>query len=264
MFENEIENEILGFSFDGTGYGKDGTIWGGEAIISSYTDFKRVATIFPFYLIGGDKAIKEPWKILFSILFEIYKEDLDKILFILKKVNPSFFDKKKVEIFYFALKKKINAIRTTSMGRLFDGVSVLFTQKLFSSFEGELPIALENLAWKISNIKINLYPTLIKENDLLVWDWRKDIKLLIENYFLKEKYLEGAYLFHNFVKNFIMSVTSFLKEKHISLGGGVFQNNLLLKLLFESFKGKIYISQKYPLNDAGISVGQLVYLNEIL
>ncbi len=264
MFENEIENEILGFSFDGTGYGKDGTIWGGEAIICSYKDFERVATIFPFYLVGGDRAIKEPWKILFSMLYDIYEQDLDKIFFILKKVNSSYFDKKKVEIFYFALKKKINTIKTTSIGRLFDGISVLFTQKLFSSFEGELPIALENLAWKVSNINSNLYPTLIKKNNLFIWDWRKDIKLLIENYFLREKYLEGAYLFHDLIKNFITSITSFLKEKHISLGGGVFQNNLLLKLLFENFKGKIYISQKYPLNDAGISVGQLVYLNKIL
>ena len=264
MFENEIEKEVLGFSFDGTGYGKDGTIWGGEALISSYTSFKRVATIHPFLLIGGDKAIKEPWKILFSLLYEIYEKDLEKIYFILKKINPNFFDKEKSKIFYFGLKKKINAIKTTSMGRLFDAVSVLFTKKLFASFEGELPIALENLAWKVSSIKKDLFPTLIKEKDLFIWDWRKDVKFLIENYFLKGNYEEGAYIFHSFVKNFIISVSSLLKEKHICLGGGVFQNNLLLKLLFESFKGKIYISQKYPLNDGGISVGQLVYLNKIL
>ncbi len=263
MFENEIESEILGYAFDGTGFGKDNTIWGGEILYSSYKDFKRFGSIYPFYLIGGDKAIKEPWKILFSILFEIYK-DFDKISYILKKINPQFFDEKKLKIFYFGLLKKVNAIKTTSMGRLFDGVSVLFTKKLFSSFEGELPIALENLALKINFLDDKYKITLKKENNFLIWDWRKDIKHLIENYFLKEKIGEGAFLFHNFVKDFIIYSAQTLKEQSIALGGGVFQNSLLLKLLFEEFKGKIYLSQKYPLNDGGISIGQLVYLNKVL
>ncbi len=256
MIENDMpeDAEVTGFAFDGTGYGIDKTIWGGEVLTASYRSFKRVLHLHPFRLPGGDKAVKEPCRAALSLLYETLGE----------KVMDSGFlriPKEERQFFIDMIKKNVNSPVTTSMGRLFDGVSSIIGLKHKVSYHAQAAIALEQLALK-SN-ETDSYPFVIES---AIIDQRPMIENIVKD--LKSGITEEAIArkFHNTIVDIITSVSETLQEEkgisNVVLSGGVFQNTILLEKAFSRLKERGFtplIHQLVPPNDGGISLGQAVH-----
>ena len=227
----------IGFSFDGTGYGTDGTIWGGEVLVYDQTDFERAYHLRPFALPGGDLAVKDPQRVADALLYQISGT---------KREALSTFK---------LLESGINCPMTSSMGRLFDAVSGLLGVCEKPSFDGEAAMRLEavsdelecgDLAFEIKNGQI---------------DWRPMILDLMEELEQGISVPVLAARFHNTLAEIIYCCGRKLADKHGDLpwvfSGGVFQNRLLVerikKVVGDEFK---IIVSTYP-NDSGISIGQI-------
>ncbi|MCK5503604.1 MAG: carbamoyltransferase HypF, partial [Thermodesulfovibrionia bacterium] len=256
MIENYVpeDEKVIGFAFDGTGYGSDGTIWGGEVLLASYADFKRAFHLHPFKLPGGDRAVKEPWRTALSLLYEAFGDRADEIDFItLTGEEKSFL--------LNMLQKDINSPATTSMGRLFDGVASIISLQHKVSYHAQAAIALEQLALKSE--ETDSYPFSIEKE---IIDHRPVIKMIIND--LKSEVPKEAIAkkFHNTVVKIIVSAAELLKKEtgisYVALSGGVFQNSIILEDTFSRLQERDFIPlihQLVPPNDGGIALGQAVY-----
>jgi hydrogenase maturation protein HypF len=249
MAENGLEDEVLGFAFDGTGYGDDGNIWGGEVFIASRKDYKRINHIKYFRLIGGEMAIKEPKRVALSLLFDIFT--LDEVL-ALDSFVVKAFSKEEIKTLYTMWQKGLNAPFCSSIGRLFDAISsfanILHTQ----TFEGETGLLIEENY--DNSIKDNYEYKIVDENI----DITPMIKQIIED---KDKKVISS-KFINTLVNIIIEISNKHKNLPVVFSGGVFQNKTLLELLIKKFKeqGRVfYFNIDVPTNDEGISIGQLYY-----
>ena len=140
MTENDCQEPVIGVAFDGTGYGTDSTIWGGEILLADYEDFTRFGSITPFLQIGGDTSAKEGWRIAVSMIYG-YMKDREQAREIIEKLGLCSEQECKVQ--FTMADRKINAVISTSVGRLFDAVSAILGIRRQSSFEGEASMALE-------------------------------------------------------------------------------------------------------------------------
>lgn len=249
MAENGLEDEVLGFAFDGTGYGDDGNIWGGEVFIASRKEYKRINHIKYFRLLGGEMAIKEPKRVALSLLFDIFT--LDEIL-ALDSFVVKAFNKEEIKTLYTMWQKALNAPFCSSIGRLFDAISsfanILHTQ----TFEGETGLLIEENY--DNSIKDNYEYKIVDENI----DITPMIKQIIED---KDKKVISS-KFINTLVNIIIEISNKHKNLPVVFSGGVFQNKTLLELLIKKFKGQgrvFYFNIDVPTNDEGISIGQLYY-----
>jgi hydrogenase maturation protein HypF len=255
MAENDIpENEeVIGFAFDGTGYGTDKTIWGGEVIIASYKGFRRVSHLRPFRLPGGEKAVKEPCRTGFSLLYETFSEEINDVDFI-----P--FAEKERKFFVNMIQKGINSPVTTSMGRLFDGVSSIIDLKHRVSYHSQAAISLEQMA--LRSDETSSYPFRI-EDDII--DYRPVIQQIVHETKTGVPKEVIARKFHNTIARIIIQTAESIKKSTgigtVALSGGVFQNSILLEDVSSGLKEKGFIPlvhQLVPSNDGGISLGQAV------
>ncbi|MFW2379044.1 carbamoyltransferase HypF [Aliarcobacter butzleri] len=249
MAENGLEDEVLGFAFDGTGYGDDGNIWGGEVFIASRKEYKRINHIKYFRLLGGEMAIKEPKRVALSLLFDIFT--LDEIL-ALDSFVVKAFSKEEIKTLYTMWQKGLNAPFCSSIGRLFDAISsfanILHTQ----TFEGETGLLIEENY--DNSIKDNYEYKILDENI----DITPMIRQIIED---KDKKVISS-KFINTLVNIIIEISNKHKNLPVVFSGGVFQNKTLLELLIKKFKeqGRVfYFNIDVPTNDEGISIGQLYY-----
>ena len=140
MAENDCSDPVIGVSFDGTGYGTDGTVWGGEILLADYHGFERYGSIEPFLQIGGDISAKEGWRIAVSLIYSLTK-DREKAAELIRKLNLCSETEAKVQL--TMAERKLNAVSSTSAGRLFDGISAILGIRHSSTFEGEASMALE-------------------------------------------------------------------------------------------------------------------------
>lgn len=140
MAENDWMEQVIGVSFDGTGYGTDGTIWGGEILLADLDGFRRIGSVEPFLQAGGDLSAKEGWRIAVSLIWQI-SESKDEAMQIIQKLG--LCEEKEAKVQLAMLERKINAVESTSAGRLFDGISAILGIRKKSSFEGEASMALE-------------------------------------------------------------------------------------------------------------------------
>ena len=249
MAENGLEDEVLGFAFDGTGYGDDGNIWGGEVFIASRKEYKRINHIKYFRLLGGEMAIKEPKRVALSLLFDTFT--LDEIL-ALDSFVVKAFSKEEIKTLYTMWQKGLNAPFCSSIGRLFDAISsfanILHTQ----TFEGETGLLIEENY--DNSIKDNYEYKIVDENI----DITPMIRQIIED---KDKKAISS-KFINTLVNIIIEISNKYKNLPVVFSGGVFQNKTLLELLIKKFKeqGRVfYFNIDVPTNDEGISIGQLYY-----
>lgn len=139
MAENDYQDPVIGISFDGTGYGTDGTIWGGEFLLADYDGFKRMGSIKPFLHTGGDIASKEGWRIAVSLIYSLYGRE--RALDIIRELN--LCDEKAATVIMTMASRRINTITSTSAGRLFDAVSAILGIRKVNTFEGEASIFLQ-------------------------------------------------------------------------------------------------------------------------
>jgi len=260
MAENELEGTVLGVSWDGTGYGDNGTIWGGEFLLADERAFRRIAHLRTFRLPGGEKAIKEIHRTALGLLFEIYGEQVigNKELIPIKNLPEN-----ELKILLQMLNGKLNSPVTSSMGRLFDGIASIAGISSYSHFEGQAAMQLEFAAESANTI--NKYPFNIKEkNDTtdvkFIIDWEPIVIGVIEDSKIQISKNIIASKFHNTLANVILDTAKKVGEKRVVLSGGCFQNKYLIEKtikLLEINEFQPYWHQRVPTNDGGISLGQI-------
>jgi len=242
MAEKQITQKVLGVAFDGTGYGDDGKLWGGEFIICDYQGYKRVAHLKYFKLLGGAKAIKEPKRVALSLLFDAFGEEA------LKLANPTTkaFRQKELKTQYLMWQKGLNAPLSSSVGRLFDAVASLTGICQVMSFEGESGMRMEE--YYNDSIR-EYYPFIIEKKEINILPIIREIVKEDDRYIVISKFF-----------NTVVEIIYIIYKKYnlqMILSGGVFQNRVLLQLILDKIPTAT-ISNKIPPNDGGIALGQVV------
>jgi len=262
MAENEIEAPALGVSWDGTGFGLDGTIWGGEFLLAGQETFQRVAHLRPFRLPGGEAAIKQPRRTALGLLYAMQGEALfgqNDVLIPLRDAPPA-----DLALIRQMLRKGVHSPVTSSAGRLFDGVAALIGVRQRVHFEGQAAMDLE---FAIQPDIESAYDFRLGTDEPTVVDWQPMIEAILEDL----KFGQGTGLiaakFHNTLAEIIVAVARQVGEKKVVLTGGCFQNRYLLersvqRLLDSGFKP--YWHQRVPTNDGGISLGQVMAASRAL
>ena len=269
MVENDCQEPVIGVAFDGTGYGTDGTIWGGEILLADYEDFTRFGNITPFLQIGGDVSAKEGWRIAVSMIYG-YTKDRELAGEIMKKLDLCSEKESKVQ---FAMAdRKLNAVLSTSVGRLFDAVSAILGIRHKSSFEGEASMALEFAAEAYEqkdheqkqNEKID--PLVYEEDGHVILNTQLLVQRIVEAKLQGSDSDRLAYWFHKILAEQITAVCVEARNvsgrQKVALSGGVFQNRLLLRLTEERLTEEgfeVLRHRMVPPNDGGIAVGQAAY-----
>jgi hydrogenase maturation protein HypF len=270
------DQRVLGVSFDGTGYGTDGAIWGGEFLLGDACGYQRLAHLRPFRLPGGDSAVKEPRRVALALLWELFgeaalgRDDLAPIA----ALNPG-----ERSLLGQMLRKGVNTPLTTSMGRLFDGVAALLDLHQTVSFEAEAAMALEFVAdggvrdaypLPIEGIELKDQRSKIKElqaseplifnHQSLVLDWHPLISALLADLDRRVPIPTIAARFHNALVAAIVAVAQQVGESRVALSGGVWQNRLLTERAARSLREngfEVILHRQVPPNDGGISLGQI-------
>ena len=274
MAENDYLDPVIGVSFDGTGYGGDGTIWGGEILVADLNGFKRLSHITPFLQVGGDASSKEGWRIAVAMIDTITKnhKTTESIASQLDLCTPLA-----CKMLLAMADRKINTVTSTSAGRLFDAVSALLGIRLHSTFEGEASTALQFCAEAYAaNVKsaVKGAENNIGDSKGKYTPTKMPEEMLTSELFgtLLQRRLRGddihklAYEFHEQLASLIaqscMQIRQIQYLNTVALSGGVFQNRLLLELTETKLANagfKVLRHHLLPPNDGGICVGQALY-----
>lgn len=245
FYECDTDEKVMVFTWDGVGYGEDGTLWGGETFLGQPGDWLRVASMKPFYLPGGDKVGRQPWRSAAAICWE---NGLNYT------VNPN-----DDPLLHQAWQRKFNTRQTTSVGRLFDAAAALTGVCHTASYEGQGPMEFEALC---DDADEYIEFTLDKNNGILESNWEPVVEKMLDK---SLSISARAALFHASMANVILQQAKTIRRDYdvniISFSGGVFQNRVLTecanKLLCEE-GFKVRIPERIPVNDAGISFGQII------
>lgn len=256
MAENDYDKPVIGVSFDGTGYGTDGTIWGGEILQADFAGFKRLGSITPFRQAGGDKASREGWRIAVSLLYDLNR-DKEQTRELALKLN--LCTETDLNAMFFMLDNNVNVIQSTSTGRLFDAVSAILGIRNSSTFEGEASMYLEFAAQKWQDEHKDELPVPAD------WNTEQLFAYLLEQRLAGEDCGKLAYLFHAGLARFITNACLQAQQETglttAALSGGVFQNHLLTELATNSLQAQGFTVLRHsliPPNDGGICLGQAV------
>ena len=258
MAENRLEGEVIGLSFDGTGYGSDGTIWGGEVLIAEAKQFERAAYLADVRMPGSAAAIKEPWRMAISYLYDAFGENFRQLdLPIIKQIEPP-----KLNVIAEMILKGVNSPQTSSLGRLFDGVAAIAGIRQRVNFEGQAAMELEMLAagdtrstydyqW-VSEDPIKILPASIIRGVV------KDVQDGLSIAQISTK-------FHRTLIALFAEVCTAVRRNaelnRVVLSGGCFQNTILLTGLIQELESRnfeVFSHRQVPCNDGGISLGQAV------
>lgn len=258
MIDHQLDGPVLGVAWDGTGYGPDETVWGGEFLIADRSAYKRFGHLRRFALPGGEGAVREPRRAALGLLHEI----LGDPLFEMPKLAPvRSFDEQSLVIIRQMLKRGVQSVRTSSAGRLFDAVASLLDLRHMSSFEGQAAMDLEYAAYKGAEATAPYHIPFHDEAD-----WAPMIRRIIQD--LRNGRAVGtiARAFHEGLSHLVVEVAQAAGEKRVVLTGGCFQNSLLLEstvALLTDAGFEPYWHHRIPPNDGGISLGQLaIALNQ--
>jgi hydrogenase maturation protein HypF len=252
MAENELEPPVLGVSWDGTGYGSDGTIWGGEFLRVDGKTFERVTHLRRFPLPGGDTAVREPRRSALGVLFEIFGEEI----FEMKHVaSIAAFTSQERSMLKGALRGKVNTPMTSSVGRLFDAVASLLNLRQIVRFEGQAAMDLEFAADVAAQVKSYI----LRVGDVV--DWEPMIREMLAEIAENTPASIIAARFHVTLAEMIVAVARRASEKCVVLSGGCFQNRPLTEFTVERLRAsgfRPYWHQRVPPNDGGIALGQIL------
>jgi hydrogenase maturation protein HypF len=259
MAENGLDGDVIGVALDGTGFGIDGTIWGGEFLRANLSDFERVGHLKQVPMPGGAMAIKEPWRMAFAYLLEAFGDKAtDLELDWIKRRDPQ-----KCGVLEGMIEKGVNCPLTSSMGRLFDAVSSLLSVRDTVNYEGQAAIELEMIADPENKEE---YPFEIREKKQpMVVDPKEMVRGIVQDLIRGRSPSRISGKFHRTVARLVVEMCRRIRSDmgldRVALSGGVFQNILLLTLVFEGLKEagfKVYTHHLVPTNDGGISLGQAV------
>ena len=264
MAENQVEGPLIGLAFDGTGFGTDGHIWGGEILLAGFDRFERTAHLAYVPMPGGTAAIREPWRMAASYLFQAYGRDflpLDLPFF--KTVQAH-----KVETIIEMIEKRINSPYTSSVGRLFDGVAAMVGLREKVAFEGQAAMELEMTA---DLSEKGVYEYALPRDKSMEIPVEPIIRGVVEDIQRQVHPSEISMKFHNtLICLFAEACTGIRRQTgftQVALSGGVFQNTIMLSGLTKALEKKgfeVLSHTEVPSNDGGIALGQAVVADAML
>ena len=258
MAENQLKGEVIGLALDGTGYGTDGTIWGGEVLIASEVQFRRAAHFRKVPMPGGEKAIREPWRMATAYLQEASIPFEPESFF--PDVTPE-----EAHLVHQMLQRRFNTPLTSSCGRLFDAVAALAGLRHRVGYEGQAAMQLEaRVAVGENDAGDASYPLPVRGNHFpLELDWRPLLKAVWEDISRKRSVEEISSKFHASVIQALVEVSRRIRQEagleRVVLSGGCFQNRILSEGLIQQLRAegfRVYYHTVVPPNDGGLSLGQ--------
>ncbi len=275
LAENEVEGPVLGVIWDGTGYGSDGTVWGGEFLWGDASGFERVAHLRPFRLPGGEAAVREPRRAALGVLWEHFGPEVFEWEHLAPVVD---FSPSERRLLRRMLERGVNSPLTSSAGRLFDAVAALVGLRQKIRFEAQAAMMLEYAvdetvtdAYPLSMTKSQIQNPKSKvqnpKSQLLVLDWGEMLEVLLVD--LRRGVSVGvmAARFHNALVEGIVAVAQALGVERAALSGGCFQNRILLERAYRRLSEaglRVYVHQRIPPNDGGIALGQVAVAASLL
>lgn len=261
LAEHGRSGPVIGLECDGTGYGTDGAIWGCECMIASLTQFERFAHLAYYPLAGGDKASKEAIRPALSLLKHAYGDEfaLADLQWLLQRIEP---DEKKLRFILEQIEKRVNAVNTSSLGRVFDAVAACLGLGSYNHFDAQLPMALESVA---DADCADAYEFDLQEagDRPLQLDLRRMLRGIVAD--VKRDISPGmvSARFHNTLAEALLALTQKARERTrlevVALSGGVFCNRYLLNRLVERLQEErftVLLNRAVPANDGGIALGQ--------
>jgi hydrogenase maturation protein HypF len=260
MAENHLDGKVIGIALDGTGYGTDGAIWGGEVLVADYAGFERAAHFEYVPLPGGAAAIHEPWRMAVSYLAKHFGKDVEK----LGMPFLAEIDSRKLNVVLQMMEREINSPRTSSCGRLFDAVAALVGLRGTVNFEAQAAIELEMAARdSVSEVAypldLNLRGATWQIGTKSLFEW------LVRDVGKQTSAAEISRKFHNGVALVLVEAAEKIREKtelnRVCLSGGCFLNALLLETMIAELKERsfeVFFHTEVPAGDGGISLGQAV------
>ncbi|WP_329887248.1 carbamoyltransferase HypF [Pseudoramibacter faecis] len=264
LAENDAAGPVIGLAFDGTGYGPDHTIWGGEILIADCRGYERVGHVVPFNQVGGDASAREGWRIAVALLYDLTKDagaaaacaaDLGLCEAAAAKAQCAMID------------RRMNTVTSTSAGRLFDGVSAMLSLCRQSTFEGEAAIALEFCAegWRGDAPGLDDSPLILQGSGGLLLNTPALVRRVRDGIAAGRPAAELAYGFHAGLAAQAAAACGKLRESRglatVALSGGVFQNKLLTRLTRDALEARgftVLVHHLVPPNDGGLALGQAV------
>jgi hydrogenase maturation protein HypF len=258
MAEHGLEEEIIGISLDGTGYGQDGKIWGGEILRCDGHQFERLAHFDYVPMPGGEMAIREPWRMAVAYLYRCFENGRE----LAQSFFPSHADA--LPLIGKMIKKQLNTPLTSSCGRLFDAVAALLDLRTSVVYEGQAAVVLEAAAADYTGLLPDIGEfILIKKNNKRLINADDVIRRIVS---LKQEGMpvDGiSRAFHQSLINLFSRLAADLREEYalrkIALSGGCFQNRLLFSGLLKKLaemKFDVYVNRQVPANDGGLCLGQ--------
>ncbi len=268
-----LDQEVLGVAFDGTGFGTDGTIWGGEFLLTTKTEFRRVASLTPFVLPGGEAAIREPWRIAVSLLSaaipEITAEQTAQLLSRRAAAIPNAHNDHRNALPTVAqicqVQRLVNSgigPWTSSMGRLFDGVASVVLGICTAGFEGEPAMRLEDECDATDPDQWSPPSCCTLESTAagIRVDWRPIMRQVVTDLQLGKSVSVIAMRFHRAMADAVDMVAERFPVYPVVLSGGCFQNRILTELVVDTLRQKsrtVASPGKIPPNDGGLAAGQI-------
>lgn len=264
MAENMVDGPVIGVALDGTGYGTDGSIWGGEVLVVEAGRFQRLAHLAYIPMPGAAAAVREPWRMGIAYLYHTFGDDFfDLGIPFLQKI-----EKKKVKTLIQMISAKINSPLTSSMGRLFDAVAAIAGIRNNITYTGQAAMELESVS---SGRNKKLYEYFLDNNEIVSIDVRPMIREIVLDL---EKGIEAGIIgrkFHNTLIRMLAEICSTIKKKtglnRVALSGGVFLNKILSAELTNALKDngfKVFTHRLTPANDGGLALGQAVVAASII
>lgn len=267
MAEHGLSSKVIGVAFDGTGYGTDGNLWGGEFLIADCEGFERVGQFAYTALPGGESAIREPWKTAVSHISEAGKDHVSELLEDIGFTGR--YGKSQLEQVMRVSRSREFSPLSSGAGRLFDAVSAMIGACDRNTFEGEAAMALESLL--LEGVDGQYVIELKQENGYTIVDFSGAIHGLIRDITGGISRELMSTKFHNTIVTAIRTVVRRINEysgiTDVALSGGTFQNRYLLKRAAAVLAGdgmNVFVNQKAPCNDGGISLGQAYLVRERL
>lgn len=257
MAENELRPPVLGISWDGTGLGTDGTVWGGEFIRVDDDQWERIATLRPFRLPGGDAAVREPRRSALSVLTEAVGPE---IISRTELATIAAFESGELRPLQQMIGRGVRSPVTTSAGRLFDAVASIVGLRQRVRHEGQAAMELEWAA-RASNDQ-GAYPLpVVKADELLLLDWGPMVREILEDIDRSFAVPDIARRFHAALAQAMAEIARAIGIRTVVLSGGCFQNGLLTELAVDRLRKEgfeVFWHQRVPPNDGGIALGQVV------
>ncbi|MGA3241544.1 MAG: carbamoyltransferase HypF [Bryobacteraceae bacterium] len=257
MADNGIDGKVIGVALDGTGYGTDGKIWGGEFLVCDFLNFERRGHLRYIPLAGGDSAVRQPWRSALAYLRAAFDERaLSLPLPLFRDIPP-----KHVRVVDAMMARNIQTVETSSCGRLFDAVSSLLGIRHETTYEGQAAIELEMAATNASGV----YPFTIESGDPFQIDLRPAIESIVHDFTGGAAPGEISARFHLTLAKAVVESCARLRVAHglsrVCLSGGTFQNIRLLGHAAASLREtgfEVFIHHRVPANDGGLALGQAV------